>query len=110
MLCMGRNLSPKSSGTDALLSVDLDPRASLVADRAGPEYFLHGRPIGLDPTSVMAAIATGRDTNLSKLQLRAAAYFRDVEDGDRVMVWPPSRRTPCLHDLFARLEHEIDAR
>src|SRR5262245_19787078 len=95
-LCLSRNLSPEFSSTDALLAVDLDPPASFVANHSGREYFLHWRPIGLNPTTVMAA--------LRKLEPRASTYLGDVEDCDGIVVRPPACRTPCLNDLPARLE------
>jgi hypothetical protein len=53
------NLSPELSSPDTLLAIDFDPPASFVANRSCREYFLHWRPIGLDPTTVMAAVAAG---------------------------------------------------
>src|SRR5262245_57169242 len=100
-LCFSRNLSPEFSSTDTLLAVDLDPPGSFVANHSGREYFLHWRPIGLNPTTVMAA--------LRKLEPRAATYLGDVEDCDGIVVRPPACRTPCLNDLPARLEDKIDA-
>src|SRR5215467_8687008 len=58
-LCFSRNLSPEFSSTDTLLAVDLDPPGSFVANHSGREYFLHWRPIGLNPTTVMASVAAG---------------------------------------------------
>jgi hypothetical protein len=48
------NLSPELSSSDTVLAIDFDPLASFVANRSGREYFLHWRPVGLDPTTVMA--------------------------------------------------------
>src|SRR6516162_2624475 len=65
-LCLSRNLSPEFSSTDTLLAVDLDPPTSFVANHSGREYFLHWRPIGLNPTTVMAAVAAGGNADLRK--------------------------------------------
>ena len=104
------NLSPELSSPDTLLAIDFDPPASFVANRSRREYFLHWRPIGLDPTTVMAAVAAGWDANLRKLELRASTYFGDVEDCDGIVVGPPACRAPGLHDLLTWLEHKIDGR
>src|SRR5262249_40637230 len=109
MLCLTRNLSSEFSSTDTLLAVDLDPPASFVANHSGREYLLHWRPISLNPTTVMAAVAAGRDADLRKLEPRAATYLGDIEDCDGIVVRPPACRTPRLNDLLARLEDEIDA-
>ena len=96
-----RNLSPKLSSPDTLLAIEFDPPASFVANRSCRKYFLHWRPIGLDPTTVMAAVAAGWDANLRKLEFRASADFGDVEDCDGIVVWPPVCRAPGLHDLLS---------
>ena len=109
VLCFAGNLSPELSSPDTLLAIDFDSPASFVANRSRREYFLHWCPIGLDPTTVMAAVAAGWDADLRKLELRAATYFGDVEDCDGIVVRPPACRAPRLHDLLAWLEHKIDA-
>src|SRR5215831_12298146 len=103
------NLSPELSSPDPLLAIDFDPPASFIANRSCREYFLHWRPIGLDPTTVMAAVAAGWDADLRKLELGASTDFGDVEDCDGIVVWPPACRAPGLHDLLTWLEHKIDA-
>src|SRR5262249_51911154 len=108
-LCLSRNLSSEFSSTDTLLAVDLDPPASCVANPSGREYFLHWRPIGLNPTTIMAAVAAGWDADLRKRELRAAPDFGKVEDCDGIVVRPPACRAPSLNDFLARLEDEIDA-
>src|SRR6516164_10153661 len=109
-LCFSRNLSSEFSSTDTLLPVDLDPPASFVANHSGREYFLHWRPIGLSPTTVVATVTAGWDADLRKLELRAAPHFSDVEDRDGIVIGPPAGRAPSLHDLLARFEHKIYAR
>ena len=104
-----RNLSPKLSSPDTLLAIEFDPPASFVANRSCRKYFLHWRPIGLDPTTVMAAVAAGWDANLRKLELRASTDFGDVEDCDGIVVSPAACRAPGLYDLLTWLEHKIDA-
>src|SRR5215510_16566089 len=108
-LCFSRNLSPEFSSTDTLLAVDLDPPASFVANHSSREYFLHWRPIGLNPTRVVAAVAAGGDADLRKLEPRAATHLGDIEDRDGIVVRPPACRAPGLNDLLVRLEDEIDA-
>src|SRR5262249_5689077 len=81
-LCFSRNLSSEFSCTDTLLAIDLDPPASCVANPSGREYFFHWRPIGLNPTTIMAAVAARWDADLRKSELRAAPDFGDVEDCD----------------------------
>src|SRR6516162_2282185 len=109
-LCFFRNLSPEFSSTDTLLAVDPDPPASFVANHSGREYFLHWRPIGLNPTTVMATVTAWGDADLGKLELRAAPHFSDVEDRDGIVIRPPAGRAPSLHVLLARFEREIYAR
>src|SRR5262249_45180484 len=110
MLCLTRNLSSEFSSTDTLLAVDLDPPASFVANHSGSEYFLHRRPIGLNPTTVMAAVAAGWDADLRKRELRTAPDSGEFEAWAGIFVPPPACRVPSLNDLLARLEDEIDAR
>ena len=106
-LCLSRNLSPEFSSTDTLLAVDLDPPTSFVANHSGREYFLHRRPIGLNPTTVMAAVAAGGNADLRKLEPRAATYLGDVEDCDGIVVRPPACRTPRLNNLLAGLRTRL---
>src|SRR5262245_62329265 len=108
LLCLTRNLSPELSSADALFTVDLDSPASFVADRSAREYFLHRRPIGLDPTTIMAAVAAGRDADLRKRELRTAPHFVDVEDRDGIVVRPPAGRAAGLQDVLARPGQVID--
>src|SRR5262249_25269581 len=108
-LTFSRQGSPESAALDSLLLIDLDPSLSAFAGRACREYLLHRRPIGLDPSAIMAAVAIGRHSDLSEFQFRAASNLCDVKDGNGVMVRPPAGSTPRLHDLFARLQHQIDS-
>src|SRR5215471_3887328 len=103
------NLSSELSSSDTLLPIDLDPPASFVADRSSREYFLHRRPIGFNPTTVMATVTAWWDADLCKLELRAAPHFGDVKDRDGIVIRPPAGRAPRLNDLLARLEDKIDA-
>src|SRR5215831_7799565 len=104
------NLPPELSSSDTLLPIHIDPPASFVADRSRREYFLHRRPIGFNPATVMATVPAWWNADLRKLELRAAPHFGDVEDRDGIVIWPPAGRAPSLHDLLARFEHEIYAR
>src|SRR6516162_1237031 len=106
-LCFSRNLSSEFSSTDTLLPVDLDPPASFVANHSGREYFLHWRPIGLNPTTVMATVTAWRDADLRKLEPRAATYLGDIEDCDGIVVRPPACRTPRLNNLLAGLRTRL---
>src|SRR5262249_10597723 len=57
----------------------------------------------------MATVAVRRDTNLGELELRPARNLRNVIDGDRVVIRPPSCGTPCLHDFFAGLQNQVNS-
>ena len=78
VLRFARNLSPKLSSSDTLLPIDFDPLTSCVADRSGREYFLHWRPISLNPATVMATVPTWWDTDLRKLELAGSLFHRDL--------------------------------
>jgi hypothetical protein len=56
-----------------------------LAYRSGREYFFHRRPIGLDPSAVVATVATGRNADLGKFELRSAASLGDIVDGDETL-------------------------
>src|SRR6516162_10046643 len=58
----------------------------------------------------MTTVAIRRDTNLGELELCPARNLRDVVNGDRIVIRPPSCGTPCLHDFFAGLQHQVDSR
>src|SRR5262249_21929509 len=83
------NLSPELSSSDTLLPIHFDPPASFVADRSRREYFLHRRPIGFNPATVMATVTAWWNADLRKLELRAAPHFGNVEDRDGIVIRPP---------------------
>src|SRR5215471_10134178 len=70
---------------------------------------LHRGPVRLNPPAVMAAVPVWRDPNLRELSLCPAGYLFEVEDGDRIVVRPPTCGAPCLDNLLPRLEHQIVA-
>jgi len=107
-LTLSRQGSPESTGLDSLLSISLDPGLGAFAGPACREYLLHRRPIGLDPSAIMAAVAIGWNSDLGEFELRPAANPRDIKDGNGVMVRPPAGGAPCLHDLLAWIERQIE--
>src|SRR5262249_36410202 len=84
-LALSRNLATQFYRMDTLLVGELEPHASFVANHSGREYFLHWRLIGLNPTTVMAAVAAGGNADLRKLEPRAPTYLGDVEDCDGIV-------------------------
>lgn len=74
---------------DSLCLAGLDPRAGLLADFSGFEYFFHGCPIRFDPASIMAAIPVRRDSNLCEFEFRPVRNSSEVEDRNGIMIGPP---------------------
>src|SRR5215472_10074717 len=107
-LCLLRKRSPERSGLDPLLPIDFDSGAGPVTNGSGREHLLHRRPIRFDPPAIVAAVPVGRNSDLGELELRSATHFLDIVDGDRVMIRPPARGAPILHDLAAGLQYQID--
>ena len=66
----------------ALFSIDFDSVFGPLAYRSGRKYFFHRRPIGLNPSPVVTAVAIRRDADLGKFELRSAASLRDIVDSD----------------------------
>ena len=58
----------------------------------------------------MATVSAGRNTDLGELELRAAWYLTDIEGCDGIVIRPPPGCAPCLHDLLAGVQHQIDPR
>src|SRR6516225_3157382 len=97
------------SALDALSLVGFDSRPSSFADPAGRKDLSHRRPVGLNPSAIMTAIAVGRHADLSEAQLRAVAASLQLKNRNRIVIGPPPRRAPGLHNPLSRLEHKIDA-
>src|SRR5262245_53484036 len=88
--------------------MDSGPRP--LTDFSRGEYFLHRRPIGFDPSSVMAAVPMRGNANLREFEFRTGFDLADVKNCNRIMIRPPAGRTPRLNNFLPRLENQIDTR
>jgi hypothetical protein len=63
------------------------------------EHLFHGRPIRLNPPPIVSAVPVRWHADLREAQHRTVLGLLDIEDGNRVMIGPPTGGAPCLNDL-----------
>ena len=94
---------------DSFSRAGLYPSAGVLADLSAFEYFFHGRPVGFDPASIMAAIPVRRDSHLRKFEFGPVSNSLQIEYRKGIMVGPPPGSPPGLNNFLSRLHHQVKA-
>src|SRR5262249_13653015 len=103
LLSLLRHLSSKPLTVDPLCPIDVDSGPSALADFFRGEYFLHGGPVSLNPSSVMTAVPMRRNAYLGEFEFRTTFGVGDIKNHNRVVIRPPAGRTPSLNNFLSRL-------
>ena len=110
-LCVLGQLSPDPPSPHPLLLVGVDSFAGLAVGVAGGEGLLHRRPIRIDPSPVVPAVAIRWHADLGEFQARASWDFLPGSNGWQSSSGPPanqSRATPARDFSSSRFQREID--
>src|SRR4029077_15364929 len=94
-----RNFFTKVLSRNPLFSICLNPCPCFFTNLTAPEHLFHGRPIRLNPASIVSAVPVRWYADLREAQHRTVLGLLDIEDGNRVMIRPPPRGPPCLNDF-----------
>lgn len=106
-LRLGGYFSAELLLADALVAIGLNPQTGLFANSAGGKYFLHRSPVGLNPAAIVPAIAMWRYADLCESEPRTRLGFLNIENGDRIMIGPPTGCPPGLNNFATRFQREI---